>query len=254
MRRSSADLSGAEMPPMLSRLMDIVRISALAELASGVAHEINQPLAAIAAFSQAGIRLLDRDPPAVLPAIEVLRQISDEALRAGEGIRSVRRLFDPASSERSLCQLPDLVRELRPVLELLTGAIGGELHIEHAADLPPVYIDRLRIQHVLFALVQNACDACAGLEAPKVVISWACDRYTLETRVSDAGPPVPPELQAQLFRPFFTTKAHGTGLGLASSRAALEAHGGAIGFVQAPHGGKRVWFRLPLGRDEDEQA
>src|SRR5579872_5836117 len=76
MRRSSADLPGAEMPPMLSRLMDIVRISALAELASGVAHEINQPLAAIAAFSQAGIRLLDRDPPAVLPAIEVLRQIS----------------------------------------------------------------------------------------------------------------------------------------------------------------------------------
>jgi C4-dicarboxylate-specific signal transduction histidine kinase len=234
--------------------MEIVRISALAELASGVAHEINQPLAAIATYSQAGVRLLDHDPPRVPRAMDVLRQINEEALRAGEGIRTIRRLFAPAPGERELCQLPELVTELRPVLELLTSAIGGRLEVQDSPGLPAVNIDRLRIQHVLFALVQNACDASAGLAAPTVTISWTHDHYVLETRVSDRGAAVPPEMQGQLFKPFFTTKAHGTGLGLASSRAAVEAHGGSIGFTSEASGVKYVWFRLPIGSADDEPA
>ena len=224
--------------------MEIARISALAELASGIAHELNQPLGAIATFAQAGERMLNRPEPLISQTSEVLRQINHEAMSAGEGIRRIRRLFDQDDAARARCQMPELVTELYPVLELLTQRIHGRLQIEVAATPPEVSIDRLRIQHVLFALVQNACDASAA-EAI-IGIAVTSDRYVVETSISDSGAGVSAEMQDQLFRPFFTTKRRGTGLGLASSRAIIEAHGGTIGFENLGTGGSRFWFRLPV--------
>lgn len=236
------------MDPMMSRLIEIARVSALSELASGVAHEINQPLAVMTMLADAGTRMLERAQ--VARAIEVFREISREALNAGEGIRRVRRLFDPAPGTRVPCRLPDLVAELRPLLEALTGRIGARLVIEVPPELPEVRVDPVRIQHVLFSLVQNACEASDGCERPEVRVCFVCDRYALETRISDSGPDIPSEIAEQLFRPFFTTKSHGTGLGLASSRAAIEAHGGTMGF-EAGAGRKYFWFRLPLGSEHE---
>ena len=139
--------------------MEISRLSALTELASGIAHEINQPLGAIATFAQAGERMLNRAEPLVNETLDVLRQINDAALSAGEGIRRIRRLFDQDNSVRSSCQIPELIDELKPVLELFAKRVGGELHIDSAAAVPAVLADRVRIQQVLVALVQNACDA-----------------------------------------------------------------------------------------------
>lgn len=229
----------------MSRLVEIARVSALSELASGVAHEISQPLAAMAMLSEAGVRMLERAQ--VARTIEVLREISREALTAGEGIRRVRRLFDLAPVSQERCRLPELVAELRPLLELLTDRIGGRFVIEAVAGLPEVCVDRARIRHVLFSVVQNACEASEGREAPEVRVSFESDRYWLKTRISDSGPDIPGDIAEQLFRPFFTTKSHGTGLGLASSRAAIEAHGGTMGFENAGEWGKHFWFRLPLG-------
>lgn len=108
-------------------------------------------------------------------------------------------------------------------------------------------IDRLRIQHVLYALAQNAVDAGTQVtDTPRVRIDVSVDRYVVETGISDSGPGVPAEVQQNLFRPFFTTKRHGTGLGLASSRAIVEAHDGTMGFENLTVGGSRFWFRLPL--------
>ncbi|MFI4889336.1 MAG: ATP-binding protein [Steroidobacterales bacterium] len=107
-------------------------------------------------------------------------------------------------------------------------------------------LDRLRIQHVLFALVQNAFEATIACPRPaSVTISVADDRYGVETSIVDSGAGVPAEIQEQLFRPFFTTKPRGTGLGLASCRAIVEAHDGTLGFEQMPEGGSRFWLRLP---------
>lgn len=227
--------------------MEIARLSALTELASGIAHEINQPLGAIATFAQAGERMLNREEPLVEETLDVLRQINDAALAAGEGIRRIRRLFDQDPSERSSCQIPELIDELKPVLELFAERVGGQLHIDISPGMPAVIADRLRIQQVLVALVQNACDAgalCDG--APKITVSTSSDRYIVETSVRDSGPGVPKGIQRQLFRPFFTTKQHGTGLGLASSRAIVEAHEGTMGFEELSAGGSRFWFRLPV--------
>ncbi len=232
---------------ILNQLMEIARISALAEMASGIAHELNQPLGAIATFAQAGERMLDRTDPLLEPALDVFRQINHEAMGAGEGIRRIRRLFEHEQATRTPSQMPDVVAELKPVLEMLALRVGGKLHTEAAADLPNLLIDRIKVQHVLFALVQNAFDAAAlaAGSAPRVAITIAGDRYAVETSISDSGPGVPAEIQAQLFRPFFTTKSRGTGLGLASSRAIVEAHEGTIGFDVLAGGGSRFWFRLP---------
>src|ERR1700687_2009764 len=102
---------------ILNQLMEIARISALAEMASGIAHELNQPLGAIATFSQAGDRLLNRPEPMVSRARDVFQQINTEALNAGEGIRRIRRLFDHAEPMRFKCQMSDLVSELTHALQ-----------------------------------------------------------------------------------------------------------------------------------------
>ncbi|HWX36231.1 MAG TPA: HAMP domain-containing sensor histidine kinase [Steroidobacteraceae bacterium] len=241
--KSNSTVSGL----MIKQLMDIARASALAEMASGVAHELNQPLGAIATFSQAGERMLNRPDPMVDRAVDVFRQINDAALGAGDGIQRIRRLFDQVLPTRTRCQLPDLIAEIRPVLEILALHTQGSVRVDAPGPVPDLLLDRLRIQHVLYALAQNAVDAGAQTSVtPSIRIDVSWDRYCVETGVTDSGPGIPASLQAQLFRPFFTTKPHGTGLGLASCRAIIESHDGTIGFDNLPAGGSRFWFRLPL--------
>lgn len=234
---------------ILNQLMEIARISALAEMASGIAHELNQPLGAIATFAQAGERMLNRPDPLLGQALDVFRQINHEALGAGEGIRRIRRLFEHEQATREACRMDEVIAELKPILEMLAVKAGGQLQIDAAAGLAPLLIDRLKIQHVLFALVQNGFDAAgehANGSAPRVRVEVSGDRYAVETSVTDSGAGIAPDVKGQLFRPFFTTKVRGTGLGLASSRAIVEAHEGTIGFDESRQGGSRFWFRLPV--------
>jgi two-component system sensor histidine kinase DctS len=238
------DSAGSE--AILNRLMELSRIAALAEMASGIAHELNQPLAAIATFSQAGDRLLNRPEPMVARARDVFQQINTEALNAGEGIRRIRRLFDHAEPKRSRCQMADLVSELAPALQALARATDILLEVDVQSPLPEVSVDRLRIQLVLFSLVQNALEASAQHSGSQVRIEVRADRYTIETNIVDSGPGISKELADKVFRPFFTTKSGGTGLGLASSRATVEAHEGTIGFEKLIPVGSRFWFRLPV--------
>jgi two-component system sensor kinase FixL len=236
--------SGAD--TILSQMIEIVRSTALAEMASGIAHEINQPLGAIATFAQAGQRMLDRPQPMVDRAIDVFRQINQEALHAGEGLRRIRRLFDQDQAQRNPCQISELIGELHPVFEWLAARVQGTLKVESAQSEPNVECDRPGIQLVLFALVQNAFEAATDSRPPEVRITVTGDRYGVETSIFDSGPGVAPDADPKLFRPFFTTKRRGTGLGLASSRAIVEAHEGTIGFENMRVGGARFWFRLPV--------
>lgn len=232
---------------ILKQLMEIARASALAEMASGVAHELSQPLGAIATFSQAGQHMLNRPEPLVDRALDVFRQINFESLSAGEDIQRIRRLFAQESPKRTRCQIPELLAELQPLLDTLAvhTAAGVRLEVPHA--VPDLLIDRLRIQNVICALAQNAVDASAQVSGDASIrIDVSADRYAVETGVTDSGPGVPADLQDQLFRPFFTTKPRGAGLGLASSRAIIESHEGTIGFANLPTGGSRFWFRLPV--------
>lgn len=231
---------------LLEQLMSIARVSALEEMASGIAHELNQPLGAIATFSQAGERMLNRPEPMTSAALEVLQHINREAMNAGEGIRRIRRLFNQAHSRRAPVAIENIIQELRPVLDLLATRFEGTLSIQYADDLPLVSADALRIQHVLFTLVQNAFETPVRAGAPNEVrVQVTKDRYSLQVAVIDSGAGISEQQAPQVFKPFFTTKKQGTGLGLASSRAIIEAHEGSIGFDPAEGGGTCFWFRLP---------
>jgi signal transduction histidine kinase len=232
---------------IVNQVIEITRSAALGEMASGIAHELNQPLGAIATFSQAGIRMLDRPEPMVARALDVFKQINQEALNAGEGIHRIRRLFDQEDLVRSPCSMDDLIVEIRPVLELLSRRYRGTLEFSPRADSPPVSVDRAKIQHVVFSLVQNGFEAARnGAESPRVLVTVAHDRYGTETSIVDSGPGIPTGAQSRLFKPFFTTKPQGTGLGLASSHSIIEAHEGNISFENLGGKGCRFWFRLPL--------
>lgn len=231
---------------LLEQLLQIARMSALEEMASGIAHELNQPIGAIATFAQAAQRMLNRPEPMIQPTSEVLQHISQEALNAGEGIRRIRSLFNGHAQGRTECDVVEVVSELMPVLELMAQPRGASLALTTQGGLPKVVIDRLRIQHVLFALVQNALEApTARGEPASVAIAVSGDRYGVRVAVTDRGVGVPDTAKGQLFHPFFTTKQHGTGLGLASSRAIIEAHEGSIGFENEAAGGTCFWLRLP---------
>jgi two-component system sensor kinase FixL len=231
---------------LLEQLMLIARASALEEMASGFAHELNQPIGAIATFAQAAERMLTRAEPMTAAAVDVLKHISSEALNAGQGIRRIRKLFNDGTVARSVCALPDILNELMPVLNLLATRAGVQLEVSVDESLPRVSVDRLRIQHVLYTLVQNSLEARRQPnQAPRVRIEATGDRYSVTLAVIDNGIGLSSEARAHLFRPFFTTKEQGTGLGLASSRAIVEAHEGAIGCDDVAGGGARFWFRLP---------
>ena len=218
-------------------------------MASGIAHELNQPMGAITTFAQAGKRMLQKPEPMIRQAAEVLQHISDEALNAGQGIRRIRGLFNARDGIRVVCRLTNVFDEVRPVLQLLANRADVRLEITAANDLPAVSVDRLRIEHVLFTLVQNALEAQQGDHDASVRIDISGDRYGVRTAIEDRGNGVPEQAREHLFRPFFTTKEQGTGLGLASSRGIIEAHGGTIGFENVEGGGARFWFHLPTASD-----
>ena len=252
MDQDKANWSGSDL--VLKQLMEFARVSALAEMASGFAHELNQPLGAIATFAQAGERMLDRPDPMVTRALDVFRQINQSALGAGAGIQRIRGLFERGIPTRTRCQLPEVIAQLQPVLDILASSSNGIVTVDVPGVVPDLLIDRVRIQHVLFALIQNAVDASIDSDSPSIRIDVSADRYSVETGVTDSGAGVPTSVQQQLFRPFFTTKAQGTGLGLASSRAIIESHEGTMGFSNLPAGGSRFWFRLPVASGRSEQV
>jgi C4-dicarboxylate-specific signal transduction histidine kinase len=211
-------------PSLLERLMTISRASALEEMASGIAHELNQPLGAIVTFAQAGERILAFPDGCMVSAREVFQLITKEVLAAAEGIRNMRRLFSRDDFNKEPCDIGQVLRELTPVLELLAPSPAAELLVSIDAMLPLSNIDSLRIQHVLFTLVQNAFEAHAAdsATAPSVGIEIHADRYGVEVAVMDRGCGITEQQRQQIFHPFFTTKSHGTGLGLASARAIID--------------------------------
>jgi C4-dicarboxylate-specific signal transduction histidine kinase len=238
---------------LLEQLLQVARISALEEMASGIAHELNQPIGAITTFAQAGQRMLNRPEPMIEQAAEVLRHISNEALNAGEGIRRIRSLFHGHRAQHTDCDLASVIAELMPVLELLALRSGATLQFTSQQPLPAVAIDKLRIQHVLFTLVQNALEApTRNGETPSVRIDVSGDRYSVRVAVEDRGLGIPDDAREQLFRPFFTTKARGTGLGLASSRAIAESHQGSLDVENVAAGGARFCLRLPASAQHEE--
>jgi two-component system sensor kinase FixL len=235
------------------RLTHVARLSTMGELAAGLAHEINQPLAAITTYAQACQHLIAKG--AAVDAEEIrdaLVQISTQALRAGEVVRRLRAFVSNREVRHERLDCNRLLEDLATLARPDSRANDVRLTFEVEERLPPLNGDAVQLQQVLINLIRNAIDATlqAGSARREVIVQAARAAGGVEFSVHDYGPGVEPGAIANLFNPFFTTKPHGTGLGLAISRTIVVAHGGKLAYRPAAEGGACFYFTLPALQEE----
>jgi two-component system sensor kinase FixL len=237
----------------LERMNSVARLATMGEMAAGISHELNQPLAAIANYAQACVRFL-RQPTHDLPEIAgALEQIASQALRAGEIIRRIRSLVRNEDVRRETQDVNELIREVHGLLASDARVHDGKLALDLTSPLPNVTVDGVQIQQVLMNLVHNAFEAQSPEHdgAPfEVRIATRCtDSGDVEVSVSDLGPGLAGEAEQKIFEPFFTTKASGTGLGLAISRSIIKAHDARLGYRANQPRGACFYFILPAHQE-----
>ena len=232
-----------------ARLNHFGRLSTMGEMAAGLAHEINQPLTAIATFSQAATRMLARPEGIEREDLsEALDQITTQALRAGEVIKRLRAFVKNREVRHEMVDCSRLVEDSRLLLEADARSNNVRLRLQLADSLPPVTADPVQLQQVLINLVRNAIDATVDTAGPhgEVVLRASLDEEGMvEVAVVDHGHGLSAEAAERLFHPFFTTKSSGTGLGLVISSSIIRAHNGRLSYRSTPGGGCTFFFTLP---------
>jgi len=231
------------------RLWHVSRFATMGEMASGIAHELNQPLAAIANYSQACDRLLARPNADISEVREALRDITEQAVRAGDIIRKLRALVTRApGGERRPTDINALVSELTHLVNTSTKAHGVQYRLELGTDLPALDVHQDEIQQVILNLVRNAIESLAQADQSIREIVVRTDRTPegdVEIAVCDNGPGVSAHVVPSLFEPFFTSKSTGTGLGLAMSRTIVGQHGGTLCYRPNVPSGACFVLRFP---------
>jgi len=237
----------AERRDLQSRLTHVARFATMGELASGIAHEVNQPLAAIANYARAAQRFLSRPEPDLAETRLALEETAAEALRAGDIIRRLRGLIDGKRGERVPTDVNALVHDLEQLASADARAHGTQLHVELGGSLPPVLVNPAELQHVLLNLTRNALEALSRNPSTDrhVHVSTRMADGKVEIRVADNGPGVDGDMSARLFEPFATSKPYGTGLGLAIGRSLVKSNGGTIDYSAAEPQGACFCIRLP---------
>jgi two-component system sensor kinase FixL len=230
------------------KLTHVARLSTMGEMATGLAHEINQPLTAIATYAQAGLRMMAAPGGADADDLnEALKQITNQALRAGEVIKRLRAFVKNRATRTETLDLNRVIEDVQVLAESDARNNDVRLLLDLAPTLPPVSADPVQIQQVLLNLIRNAIDAMN--EVPgctrEIVVRTRVEHDAVEVAVIDRGPGIAPAVADNLFNPFFTTKATGTGLGLAISRSIIRAHQGRMGHRPTPGGGTTFYFTLP---------
>jgi two-component system sensor kinase FixL len=230
-----------------SELIHVSRISAMGTMASTLAHELNQPITAIANYAEAVRDLLAVPDPGDLPMIrEALDDTAREALRAGHIVRRLREFVARGDVEKSIEKLPELINEAAALGLLGAREQGVETRFDLDPYASPVLVDRVQIQQVLINLVRNAVEAMQGGEPRRLTITSRADAEPglVRVTVADTGPGVAPEAAGQLFTAFFSTKSEGMGLGLSICRTIIEANGGRIWMEPGRGGGTEFHFTL----------
>ena len=246
----------ARLQELQSELVHISRLTAMGEMASTLAHELNQPLSAITNYLKGSIRLLqDRSDDESRMTRDALDKASEQAMRAGQIIRRLRDFVSRGESERRAENMTKLVEEASALALVGVKDVHVRFELDPSAD--QVLADRVQIQQVLINLMRNAMEAMADSDRRELTVrSAAVDGDLVEIRVADTGSGIAPEIAANLFQPFITTKIHGMGVGLSICRTIVEAHEGRISVEPNPGGGTIFCFtiRAMTKQDADENA
>jgi two-component system sensor kinase FixL len=244
-----------------AELVHVCRLSTMGEVATGMAHELNQPLSAIVNYAKGASRRLQGGIGGSDELVDAMGQISSQAQRAGEIIRRLRALVGKQPPIRSQVDLNYLVREVCGFVEFETGKLEMQITLDLADGEIPVDVDLVQVEQVLLNLVRNALDALEEREVGDRLLrirTWV-EGSLAQVSVHDNGVGIPPERMVHLFDPFFTTKASGMGMGLPISQTILENHGGEIRAESEAGAGTTFYVTLPLagaasqdGDDTDE--
>jgi len=246
----------AKLHELQANLFHVSRLSALGEMASSLAHELNQPLAAINNYLKGCRRLLETsEHPRVETIRDALDKAADQALRAGEIIRRLRDFVARRESDKTILAVPRLIEEASALA--LVGAREQGVRVRCRIDPLVEYVlaDGVQIQQVLVNLLRNALEAMHGSERRELDIGVRHTDYGMaEVTVSDTGCGIPPEILPRLFESFVTTKETGMGVGLSISKAIIEAHGGRLWVEANPEGGTIFKFTLPAVGEAEQDA
>ena len=240
--------SEEELQQVRAHLAHVGRVSMMGQLASALAHELNQPLGAILRNAEAAELFMQDAEPNLGEVRAIIADIRKDDQRAGEVIDRLRALLKRRDVERKPVPVGELLEEVFALIRADAAARGVTLRISTSEDLPHVSGDRVHLQQVLLNLIINAMDALG--DSPRgsrsvTVAATPIGAEGVEVAVSDTGPGVPPDKLSHVFDPFFTTKAHGMGMGLPISRTIVEAHGGEIRCTRNADGGATFLFTLP---------
>jgi two-component system, LuxR family, sensor kinase FixL len=251
---TAQQLTESRLKELQSEVTHMSRFTALGEMASTLAHEINQPLTAISNYLKGCRRLLERidnDQAGVLR--EAVEKAADQALRAGHIIRRLREFVARGESERHVENLPKLVEDASTLALIGARENGIEVSFRFDPTADVVLADRIQIQQVLVNLIRNAIEVMLETSGPRKleIATVASGDGMAEVSVADSGGGLAPEVAAHLFQPFVTTKRKGMGLGLSICRTIIEAHGGKIWVEAPPQGGTIFHFTLQMAREED---
>jgi two-component system sensor kinase FixL len=235
------------------RLLNVSRMATIGEMAAGVAHELNQPLTAIANYAHACERLLGR--PGVDPneLREALRQIAAQTTRAADIIRRLRAVAQNQQAEHLPVGINSLVVELQELMRTDASLHGVDLTLDLAPALPEVAADPGQIQQVILNFLRNSLEALGThpTGTPRVAVSTSLvDGNAVRLMVCDNGPGLAPDIVKRVFDPFFSTKENGTGLGLAISSTIARAHGGTIGYRANVPSGACFYIVVPAQSHE----
>jgi PAS domain S-box-containing protein len=239
----------AEVQRQRTELAQVGRMSTMGQLASALAHELNQPLGAILRNAEAAELFLQAPSPDLDEVRTILADIRKDDQRAGQVIDRMRTLLKRRGLERSSLNMAELVDEVVPLVHPDAVSRKVRLDIQVPRNLPPVCGDRVHLQQVLLNLILNGMDAMGELpaEARRLKVrARQADAETVEVAVADSGHGVPAEKLARLFEPFFTTKPKGMGLGLPISSTIIQAHGGRLWAENRPGGGATFYFTVPV--------
>ena len=231
------------------QLAHVFRLSSMEEMASGMAHEISQPLAAIVNYTRGCVRHLESDAYDRDQLRGVMEKAVAQAERAGEIIQRLKNFFCKGQLVKTSCKINNIVRETVGLMkhELINSKTKIDFDLDK--NIPFIFIDKIQIQQVLLNLIQNAVEAMHEVRAKdkRICIQTTATPDTIEIILTDTGPGFPKDLVYKVFMPFFTTKAHGRGMGLAICRSIIEAHGGQFDITpKTSHSKSWIKFTLPI--------
>jgi two-component system, LuxR family, sensor kinase FixL len=235
-----------QLEELQSELARLSRLTAMGEMASTLAHEINQPLSAIANYLQGCGRLIDGiDHPSAQKIHDALAETTKQTLRAGQIIRQLREFVARGETEKRTENINKLVEEASALALVGAKEQGVKAIFRFDPRLQPVLVEKVQIQQVLLNLIRNAIEAMHGSERKELLVMTALsDKGKVEVSVSDTGCGLAEEILPRLFQPFITTKATGMGVGLSISKRIVEAHGGELWAEPNPGGGTQFRFTL----------